>query len=146
MKKVVFIGHNECFGLKESDLVNIIKKCIEDGFTHFISGGQGGFDRKCAYTVFHIKQQYPNIKNVLVIPYLDFKVFNKEIFDEIIYPEGFEKYHYKAAILQKNRYMVRESQFAICYVGHKWGGAYATYRFASKCGLKIFNLCESEYI
>lgn len=132
--------------MKENDLINVIEQCIEEGATYFISGGQGGFDRKCAYAIYKMKRQYPNIKNVLVIPYLDFKVFSKEIFDEIIYPEGFEKYFYKAAILQRNQYMVKESQLAICYVEHKWGGAYTTYKFAQKCGLKIFNLCDSEFV
>ena len=52
-------------------------------------------------------QKYdPHIKNYLVIPYLSFNVYDKELFDSIIYPDGFEKYNFKSAIPARNRYMV----------------------------------------
>ena len=114
MKTVVFIGHNECYGLLKDELEKVIIKCINNGATRFLSGGQGGFDRICATTVFKLKKEYPQIKNVVVIPYLNFNVFKKEIFDEIIFPNNFEKYHYRAAIPQRNKYMVKHSDIAIC--------------------------------
>ena len=107
MKTVVFIGHNEFYGLSAENLNNVIIECINNGVTRFLSGGQGGFDRACSAAVFKLKKEYPHIKNILVIPYLSFRVTNKDIYDEIIFPEGFEKYHYKAAIPQRNKYMVR---------------------------------------
>ena len=140
MKTVVFIGHNECYGMSESELENVIENCIKNGVTQFLSGGQGGFDRICAGTVFKLKEKYPHIKNVLVIPYITFNVFNKELFDEIIYPEGFEKYHYKAAIPQRNKYMINNADTAICYIRHSWGNASKTYELAKKRNLQIINV------
>lgn len=90
------------------------------------------------------KRKYPHINNILVIPYLNFNVFNKEIFDLILYPEGFEKYHFKAAIPARNKYMVNNSSYAICYVTHGWGGAAQTYEIARKKGLKIINIGGNE--
>lgn len=104
MKTAVFIGHNECFDLSSEALEKEIIKCIENGVTRFLSGGQGGFDRLSAGTVYRLKDKYPHIKNILVIPYLSFRIFNDKIFDEIIYPEGFEKYYFKAAIIEKKIY------------------------------------------
>ncbi|MBO5089732.1 MAG: DUF1273 family protein [Clostridia bacterium] len=140
MKTAVFIGHSECYGLSDEQLTNTIIKCINEGVTVFLNGGQGGFDRKCALAVFKLKNIFPQIKNVLVIPYLTFNVFDKDIFDEIIFPENFENYHFKAAIPKRNKYMVNHSDIAICCINHGWGNAVKTYEYAQNKNLKIINL------
>ncbi len=140
-----FIGHNKCYGISEENVKQAIIKLIELGVTDFLSGGQGGFDRMCACCVSKLKVKYPHIRNILVIPYLSFNVFNKEIFDTILYPKDFEKYHFKAAIPARNKYMVDNSCFAICYVVHSWGGAAKTYETARKRGLRIINLGKQNY-
>ena len=138
----VFIGHNECYGVSVQQVEQAIINLINKGVTVFMSGGQGGFDRMCAGCVHRLKKQYPDIVNCLVIPYLTFTVFDMNIFDDIIYPEGFEKYHFKAAIPARNRYMVDNAAFAICYVNHGWGGAAQTYERAKRKKLNIINLGE----
>lgn len=142
-----FIGHNECFGLSSEKLKNAIRELIEKGVTDFLSGGQGGFDRLCGRCVYELKKEYPHINNYLVIPYLSFNVYDKELFDSIIYPDGFEKYNFKSAIPARNRYMVDNSGYAICFVTHSWGGAAKTYERAKKKKLRIINLsCISSYL
>lgn len=138
----LFIGHDDCYGVSRSEVEKAIISLIQKDVTDFLSGGQGGFDRLCAGCVFRLKKDYPQIRNLLVIPYLTFNVFDKEIFDEIIYPEGFEKYHFKSAIPARNKYMVDNSAYAICYVTHDWGGAAQTYKRALKKKLSITNLGE----
>ena len=137
-----FIGHSECYGLSAEKVELAIIELIKKGVTEFLSGGQGGFDRLCAGCVDRIKKQYPYIRNTLVIPYLNFNVFDKELFDAIVYPDGFEKYHYKAAIPARNRYLVDNANYAICYVTHGWEGAAKTFERARKKGLQIINLGE----
>ena len=100
----VFIGHSECYGITSEMVTAEIIKLIDKGVIYFLSGGQGGFDRLCAGCVYRLKKQYPQIQNILVIPYLTFNVFDKDIFDEIVYPEGFENYHFKSAIPARNKY------------------------------------------
>lgn len=139
-----FIGHNECYGLSEDKLKEAIRGLIENGVTDFLSGGQGGFDRLCGHCVYELKKEYPHINNYLVIPYLSFNVYNKELFDSIIYPNGFEKYHFKSAIPARNRYMVDNSGYAICFVTHSWGGAAKTFERAKRKKLRIINLGEKE--
>lgn len=136
----VFIGHGECYGVSEKDVRNAIVSVINDGVTEFLSGGMGSFDWMCARQVDLLRSEYPTIKNHLVIPYLTFNPTTTKYFDEIIYPEGFEKYHFKAAIPARNRYMVDNAQYAICYINHTWGGAYKTYSRAEKKNLIIINL------
>lgn len=108
--------------------------------TDFLCGGMGQFDWMCARIVYKLKSQYPDIHSYLVIPYLSFTILEKEYFDSIVYPEGFEKYHFKAAIPARNRYLVDNSKYALCYVTHGWGGAAQSFERAKKKELVIVNL------
>lgn len=137
-----FIGHHECFGLGTERIKVEVEKLIQVGVTHFLNGGMGAFDWMCARVVYELKKEYTQIQSCLVIPYLTFKILDRTIFDEVIYPEGFEKYHFKAAIPARNRYLLDRSAYALCYVTHDWGGAAKTYRQAVKKGLTTIQLAE----
>lgn len=144
MNAATFIGHSECYGVDKAEVIAEIIKLIENGVTEFYSGGMGSFDWMCAHIVYDLKKEYSHIHNYLVIPYLTFTILEKEYFDSIIYPEGFEKYHFKAAIPARNRYLVDNSGYALCYVTHSWGGAARTLERAKKKGLTIINLGEQK--
>lgn len=138
-KTAVFIGHKDCYGLS-CDLVKAeIERLIEKGIDTFLNGGMGGFDNLCRNCVNDLKNKYPHISHFLIIPYLDFKRCNFKDFDSVIYPE-LEKYHYKTAIPQRNKWMVDNSAYALCYVNHCFGGAGKTYERAIKKGLMIINM------
>lgn len=143
-RTATFIGHSECYGIDEGQVRREISKLIENGVTDFISGGMGNFDWMCARIVFDLKKKYPQIRNYLVIPYLSFNIRDPKYFDSVVYPEGFEKYHFKAAIPARNRYLIDNSSYAICYVTHGWGGAAQTLERAKKKGLVIINLGERQ--
>ena len=143
-RTATFIGHSECYGIDEGQVRREISKLIKNGVTDFISGGMGNFDWMCARIVFDLKKKYPQIRNYLVIPYLSFNIREPKYFDSVVYPEGFEKYHFKAAILARNRYLIDNSSYAICYVTHGWGGAAQTLERAKKKGLAIINLGERQ--
>ena len=140
-----FIGHKECYGVSSDQVREEIIKLIENGVTDFLSGGMGSFDWMCARIIFELKKAYPHIHNYLVIPYLTFNILEEKYFDSIIYPEGFEKYHFKSAIPARNKYLVDNSAYAICYVTHGWGGAAQTFEKAVKKGLTIINLGEKPH-
>ncbi len=138
----VFIGNRDCYDVNTQKVKDAIQDAVNSGITTFLSGGLGYFDETCAALVHELKAQYPNIKNVLLIPYKNFRIFNKDIFDEIIFP--FEKDHstyseYKSAIPRRNEIMVSMSSTAICCV-HREGGASKTLDYAKKQNLKIINL------
>ena len=137
-----FIGHKECYGVHAEDVRREVEKLIASGVTDFLNGGMVGFDWMCARVVFDLRKSYPQIRNYLVIPYLTFNIAEPKYFDDIIYPEGFEKYHFKAAIPARNRYLVDNAAYALCYVTHGWGGAAQTLERAQKKGLTIINLGE----
>lgn len=136
----MFIGHRECFGLDEARVQTEIERLIHVGVITFLCGGMGAFDWLCARLVYQAKQRYPAVTGILVIPYLSFRIRERKYFDEVLYPEGFEKYHFKAAIPARNRFLVNHSSYALCYVDHDWGGAAKTYRLAMRQGLQMINL------
>ena len=146
-QSVLFIGHSECPNITVELLKNEIEKLIkENGVCEFYNGGQGHFNRTAAVAVYQLKEQYPQIKNYLVIPYMNFNIFDKSLFDEIIYPfpKGYiNNINYRSAIPRRNEYMVKHSSYAICYVEHIWGGAVKTYRKAQNENLAIINLCKT---
>lgn len=139
-KTATFIGHNECYGVDHNAIRTEVISLIEKGVTDFLNGGMGGFDWLCARVVHELKKDYPQIRNYLVIPYLTFSIQNKDLFDDILYPDGFEKYHFKAAIPKRNRYLIENSAYAICYVKHGWGGAAKTYEMAKKQKIEIIDV------
>lgn len=135
-----FIGHSECYGVDTETVKVEIIKLIEAGVDEFLCGGMGQFDWMCAHIVYNLKKQYPHIRSYLIIPYLTFTVSSREYFDDVVYLEGFEKYHFKAAIPARNKYLIENSSYALCYVTHTWGGAHQTYEKAVKKGLQTMNL------
>lgn len=138
-KTVVIIGHKEIYNSDKAEIMSGIKGLIEQGYTTFLCGGMGQFDNLCAKYIWLLKKTYPSIKSYLVIPYLNFNISNIEYYDEIIYPNGLEKCHYKAVIGQRNKYMVDKSSIAFCYICYNFGGAIKTYNYAKKQGLTIIN-------
>ena len=140
-----FIGHSKCSGINPQEVRGEIIKLIECGVCEFLCGGMGQFDKMCAGLVAELKGTYRDIHSYLVIPYLTFRVNNDKLYDSIIYPEGFERYHFKAAIPARNRYLVDNSIYAVCYVTHEWGGAARTFARAKKKGLTVINLGDRNY-
>jgi len=139
-KTCVFIGHNECSGIDTEALTKEIIKLIKIGVTDFLCGGMGKFDFLCAGIVRKLKEKHPQIKCILVIPYVTNRIkCEKLYFDEVLYPE-YKNRHFKAKIIERNRYMVDVSNFAVCYVAHPWGGAAETFRYAKKQELNIINI------
>ena len=139
-KSVVIIGHSVIDNLNENEVSDRLELLINQGYSRFLCGGMGEFDMLCARCLFQLKKKYSNVKCFLVIPYLTASLQNSNYFDEIIYPDGFEKYHYKSAIIQRNRYMVNKSSVAFCYVCYNFGGATKTFNYAKKQGLQIVNM------
>ena len=138
-----FIGHRDCYGVSEEMIKKNITALIEKGYDKFLNGSMGAFDRLCSKCVFDIKCIYPHIKNIVVIPYLSFKIECIEYFDDIVYPDGFEKYYFKSAIIKRNEYLVDKSDAAICFVEHSWGGAAKTFAYANKRkSITIINLAK----
>ena len=139
---VSFFGHSS-FSPKEGDLERIIallEKEIKGESVEFYVGRYGGFDRfsfDCAKTY---QKPYPNSKIIYVSPYLDMSRFKEfiEKCDGAIYPE-IEKVPLKYAIIERNKWVVRQSDLIIFYYVIA-GGVGIVYDYAVSKDKKLINL------
>jgi len=147
-----FIGHSKLWGKKaelEPLIYEKLKELISTSKVNtFYCGGMGDFDLLCASVVRRMKRDY-DVKLVLVIPYMTKEInengeYYYHQYDDIIRPEELMGVHYKAAITRRNRWMVDNSAYAICYVNDKNGGAYKTLTYAKKQDISIINFAEEQ--
>ena len=68
-----------------AELESTLLLLIQRGFRYFGAGGALGFDTLCAETVLRLKAQFPHIRLILVLPYLN-GAMPAEGYDETVYP------------------------------------------------------------
>ena len=150
-KSCFFIGHREADEQLLPRLELEIEKLIAvENVRYFYVGGYGGFDRIAASGVKHVKQKYPDITLMLVLPYhpADHPTETPNGFDGTYYPDGLENTPKRYAIVRTNKILVDTCNYLICYVNHGASNSrnlleYAQRR-ATKGLIQIKNLCEVD--
>ena len=129
---VTFCGHAEIENDKDMKqwLNTVLDRLIQKGANTFYLGGYGKFDTLSASVLQKKKDQYPQIRLILVLPYLNFNI-DTSIYDDSVYPP-LESVPPKYAILKRNQWMVEQSDIVVAYVLHSWGGAAKTLRYAQQ--------------
>ena len=118
--------------------------------TCFYVGGYGAFDRIAAAAVKQVKQRYPEITLMLVLPYhpAERPVETPYGFDGTYYPEGMETVPRKFAIVQANKRMVDNVDWLIAYVRHGASNSRKLLEYAQRREKKglihIINLAEEN--
>ena len=135
----VFIGHRTVYRNILEEVDRAIINAVESGVNTFLNGGMGHFDILCAWRFNILQSKYPHIEQYLVLPYRNYKNYDRQLFAKIIYPNS-EIINYRSAIPKRNEWMVQNSSYAICYVGKTTGGAVKTYGKAKMEGLRITNI------
>lgn len=129
-----FFGHKDASNDIAEDLRNAILQAIQDGADSFLLGNQGSFDRMAYRLLKALQQQYPQIHYNVVLAYMP--ATRAEYGDyaptETLYPEGLETVPQRFAISWRNNWMLKQSDMAICYVLHSWGGAAQFYEKAQR--------------
>ena len=141
------------FNLLKSRIMTTLKSLVDDDCKIFYSGMAMGFDIICAECVLELKKQIKDIKLMCAIPFKEqgnslsyfwrkryFNILNK--CDEFSYIS--EDYN-KACYQIRNRFMVDNSDFVICWYDGKSGGTKNTLKYAAKKGRTIINL-NIDYI
>ena len=135
MKSCFFIGHREADEKILPKLVDTVRKLInEENVRCFYVGGYGGFDRIAASSVKRVKQDYPDISLMLVLPYhpAERPIETPYGFDGTYYPEGLEGTPKRYAITRANRLVLDSSDWLICYVKHGASNAQKLYEYAKR--------------
>ena len=131
---ITFCGHSD-FSLPENiqeTILEEIEKIAQGQDMTFYLGYYGHFDFAAKNACVEYKKKHPGNVLVFVTPYL-IKTYLKDCdqkiykYDEILYPD-LENVFPKYAILERNKYMVREADYVIAYIRHSFGGAYKTYK------------------
>ena len=139
-----FCGHRDADSSLRSQIKTAVIDLIENkGITTFYSGGMGAFDGMCESVVRELKRAHP-LKLYLIAPYMTQKInrdgqYYMELYDDIIIPDLGEV-HYKRAITERNKWIVRQSDVLICYVTRSSGGAYQMIQYAQKLSKSINKL------
>ena len=116
-----FFGHRDTPQEIELYLKPILIDLIENkNINTFYVGNQGNFDKIVRKTLHQLKTDYPYINYTIVLAYLSPKI---DDFTNTIFPEGLEQVPPKYAISKRNYWMIQNSDYVICYVKHKIGGA-----------------------
>ena len=141
MRKVcAFFGHRDIPAGLEIALYEQVRRAVtECGVTTFWVGGYGRFDALAAQTVKRLKQEFPNIELLLILPYLP-AVGQRipALYDGSVYPEGLELVPKRYAISKRNIWMAKNCDMVICYIRNSFGGAYEAVKAASE--KEIINL------
>lgn len=125
---------------------NILVECIEDGFTHFISGAALGADTDFALTVLDLKERYPFITLELAVPCADQDKFwtesDRKVYKKIISAADkvtvLSPYYTPYCMQRRNEYMVDGSDLVLCcYNGASSGGTFNTIKYAKKQNKKL---------
>ena len=118
-KTCFFIGSRHTPDNIKEQLVEVIEKhIVEYGVTIFTVGHYGNFDSLVISLLKEMKKKYTDIELYLLCPYaLNQKREAPEGFDGTFYPEGLETVPFRLAIVQANRYMVKNSDYLIANPG-----------------------------
>jgi len=110
--KTTFCGHKEVADREavERWLYEACTELIENGTDEFFLGGYGGFDYLCAAVLRNLKKSYPQIRLILILPYLNSSMIT-DGYDETLYPP-LESVPKRFAISRRNEWM------ALCEVLH----------------------------
>lgn len=138
-----FFGHGnfQYENIVINELEKTIEQLIKKGVNKFLLGGYGNFDKTCAEVICSLKIKYPDIKSILVIPYLNRK-YNMNMYDESIYPP-LEKIPLKLAIIKRNQWMIENSEIVVTYVKYSWGGANKSLEYAKQKRKTIINIADT---
>ena len=137
-----FTGHRE---LPTDDLPEISKrledtlvKLIEQGYRYFGAGGALGFDTLAAQVVLRLRERYPQIRLILVLPCLN-QTRGWPQADIVTYTS---EHYFQGCMQKRNRHLVDNSSVCICYLTKPTGGTAYTVNYASEHGLTIINIAK----
>ena len=150
-KSCFFIGHRDADERLLPRLELVVDRLIrEEVVRYFYVGGYGGFDRLAAAAVRRMKQKYPDITLMLVLPYHPAERPTEAPggFDGTYHPDGLENTPKRYAIVRANRIMVDVCDWLVCYVRHGASNSRKLLEYAQKRAarglIQIENIGENE--
>lgn len=157
-KTVCFTGHRKIPPEKKDEIAGRLRETlvqfIERGYLYFEAGGALGFDTMAEQTVLSLKDTYPQIKLILILPCLSqaksWSSEDKEIYNDIISRADKVVYtseeYFRGCMHKRNRQLVDTSSVCICYLSEESGGTAYTVKYAGRKKLQIKNIAEKKVL
>ncbi len=129
---VTFCGHRKVHAPQEVAiwLNQVCEQLMIGGATTFYLGGYGAFDLLALKVLRQLKEAYPAIRLILILPYLNSRK-HAEGYDDTLYPP-LEQVPQRYAIIRRNEWCVRQADAVVAYVMCDWGGAAGMLRYARR--------------
>lgn len=147
-----FTGHRTIPAHQRELLAQRLKEAVEEdisrGYRYFGAGGALGFDTLAAQTVLDLKNTYPHIRLILVLPCPSqaegwsqeqrqtYEAIKAQA-DKVVYTS--QGYH-RGCMHMRNRHLVDHSSLCISYLTRTTGGTAYTVDYAMAQGLDVVNL------
>jgi uncharacterized phage-like protein YoqJ len=144
-----FTGHRsiptERFAKLKQELETVVGQLIKKGICNFAAGGALGFDTLAAKVVLQLREAYPQIHLILVLPCRDqTRGWNTEAIqcyewiksqaDCIIYAG--DRY-VRGCMHRRNRYLIDTSSVCVAYCTRSTGGSAYTVDYARRKGIPV---------
>ncbi len=143
MPSCTFFGHRICPLEIKSKLYRAVERLItEQGVDTFYVGKEGGFDSMALTVLKELSAAYPQIRYFITLAYIPVKKKAVDPADDAhtLLPDGIEAVPRKFAISYRNDWMLRQSEFAVTYIEHSFGGAAKFHQKALKSAKIVINL------
>ena len=147
-----FTGHRSIplmqRGTVRKKLEKTVRELIGKGYRYFGAGGALGFDTMAADVILRLRNEFPDIRLILVLPCKtqadrwsekDRKIYEKQkaAADKVIYVS---ETYYNGCMLVRNRRLVDNSSVCVAYLTHAGGGTAYTVRYAEKSGVPVISI------
>ena len=148
-KTVCFTGHREIIHKHlEKRLDEIVTSLAEAGYLYFGTGGAKGFDYIAAKSVLRVKENYPEIKLIIVLPCSDYydrwmnddKSSYYEILNKAHKVKVMSDHYYRGCMQVRNKHLADNSSVCVNYLYKKEGGTAFTVEYARKKGLTLVSV------
>ena len=117
---------------------------------YFGAGGALGFDTIAAFAVLKLKECYPDIRLILVLPCFsqtrgwsqeDIEIYDdiKQKADKVVYTS---QEYTRGCMHKRNRHLVDNSSACISYLTENKGGTFYTVNYAKSKGVEVINIAE----
>ena len=143
--RVSMIGHRviEDYGVEEK-LYELFRELLRTKeYVEFYLGRNGDFDILAASVIKRLQKNYrdDNSMMILVLPYpvKDYADY-EDYYDEIVIPDKLYGVHPKAAITERNRWMVANTDVLVAYIRKESGGAASCVHMAEALDRKIIKI------